>query len=123
MAAPALQRVNHLGAAATVRVDAAATLDVDTTATEIPGLVYDWEHGGGTITIFNPKAGGTLALVNVPAGTDIVGPLDYQFGAIENAANIKTWTVTVNGEDKARRLRFENGSLTIIKGGLSVSVR
>lgn len=116
-------RVNHLGAAATVRVDAGATLEVDTTATEIPGLVYDWEQGGGTITIFNPKAGGTLALVNVPAGTDIAGPLDYQFGAIENAANIKTWAVTVNGEAKARRLRLENGSLTIIKGGMAVFVR
>ena len=116
-------RVNHLGLAATVRVDAGATLEVDTTATEIPGLVYDWEQGGGTITIFNPKAGGTLALVNVPAGTDITGPLDYQFGAIENAENIKTWAVTVNGEAKARRLRFENGSLTIIKGGMAVFVR
>ena len=100
--------------AATLKVNAGATLDLTGSHGNIAAIEVDWSSLGGTIRSLAIPANGTLALVNVPAGTDVLGPTLLSFPAATGTANVKSWTVTVNGTGKDCRIQIDaNGALTL----------
>lgn len=99
--------IAHGNALGVVRVDSGATLDLtgDADAT-ISGFEVDWANRGGTIRSLDVPANGTLNLVNVPAGADISGTTILSLPGATGAANLRSWTVTVNGAAKAAPIQI-----------------
>ena len=98
-----------------VRVDSGATLDLTgSDGAGMTGLEIDIAAGGGTVRGAAIPVNGTLALVNVPAGTNLYGPVLLALDGASGTANFKNWTVTVNGRAKDCRIQIdENGALTL----------
>ena len=111
-------------AASVVQVDAGAVLNlVDATAT-VSALRVDCAAGAGTINTFRPAAGGTLELVNVPDVTTLrnyVVPITVT--DVQDAANLGSWTVTVNGTRRGVRATYRNGEIVLLSGGTYIIVR
>ena len=115
-----------IGSAASVRVDAGATLDVEGLANSertISALEIDMVVGGGRITTFAPAANGVLDIVNFSGtlgeGTD----LGLTFDAVVGAANLNTWTVRVNGVAKPKRLAARDGKLVVVADATVITFR
>ena len=98
-----------------VRVDSGATLNLTgSDGAGISGLEIDLSVGGGTIRGLAIPANGTLALVNVPSGTNLYGPVLIALDSATGTANFKNWNVTVNGRTKDCRIQIDaNGALTL----------
>lgn len=95
--------------AAGATLDLAAAPDVSVNAIEV-----DWTSLGGTIRGLAIPANGTLALVNVPSGTNLYGPVLLTLDGASRTANFKNWAVTVNGRAKDCRIQIDaNGALTL----------
>ena len=103
--------------AATVaaKVASGATLDLAAApGVSVNAIEVDWTSLGGTIRGLAIPANGTLALVNVPSGTNLYGPVLLTLDGATGAANFKNWTVTVNGRAKDCRIQLDaNGALTL----------
>lgn len=99
---------------ATLRVDSGATLDLAGANGAVAAIEVDWTSLGGTIRGLAIPANGTLALVNVPSGTNLYGPVLLTLDAASGSANFSSWTVTVNGRAKDCRIQLDaNGALTL----------
>ena len=97
------------------KVAAGATLDLAAApGVSVNAIEVDWTSLGGTIRGLAIPANGTLALVNVPAGTDVYGTPLLALDGATGAANFKNWAVTVNGRAKDCRIQLDaNGALTL----------
>ena len=108
-----------------VRVASGATLDLSAAAGVAVGAVeVDWSDLGGTIRGASMPANGTLALSNVPAGTDIYGTALMALPGATGKSNLGSWTVTVNGAAKDCRIAIAaDGALELDKSATVISVR
>ena len=86
------------GENATVSVARGATLDLSDVGMELGRLSVDCAAGAGTILRFTPSVNGVLELVNAnPSLLEEGYVLPLTVGDVAQAANLKTWTVTVDG--------------------------
>ena len=107
-----------------VTVDAGATLNLNDANATIGKLRVDCAAGAGTINSFRPAAGGTLELVNVPEGVSLksyVVPITVT--DVQNAANLRSWTVTVNGAHRGVKATYRDGGIALLYGGVYIIVR
>ena len=105
-------------------VDAGATLNLNDANATISKLRVDCAAGAGTINSFRPAAGGTLELVNVPEGVSLksyVVPITVT--DVQNAANLRSWTVTVNGAHRGVKATYRDGGIALLYGGVYIIVR
>ncbi len=101
---------------ATLRVDSGAALDLAGATGDIAGIEIDWIGGGGTISGLAAPRGGTLALVNVPDGANILDTSLATLSGCGDKANFHSWNVTVNGTTKKCRV-FVDADDTLRLGG------
>ena len=86
------------GENATVSVANGATLDLSDVGMELGRLSVDCAAGAGTILRFTPSVNGVLELVNAnPSLLEEGYVLPLTVGDVAQAANLKTWTVKVDG--------------------------
>ena len=107
-----------------VTVEAGATLNLNDANATIGKLRVDCAAGAGTINSFRPAAGGTLELVNVPEGVSLksyVVPITVT--DVQNAANLRSWTVTVNGAHRGVKATYRDGGIALLYGGTYIIVR
>lgn len=102
-------------ASVAAKVAAGATLDLAAApGVSVNAIEVDWTSLGGTIRGLAIPTNGTLALVNVPSGTNLYGPVLLTLDAASGSANFSSWTVTVNGRAKDCRIQLDaNGALTL----------
>lgn len=101
---------------ATLRVDSGAALDLAGATGDIAGIEIDWIGGGGTISGLAAPRGGTLALVNVPDGANVLDTSLATLSGCGDKANFHSWNVTVNGTTKKCRV-FVDADDTLRLGG------
>ncbi len=113
----------HFATFGTIRVDAGAVLDLS----EIPpaniavnALAVDLTAGAGTIKRFVPAAGGTLDILNPPAGAAPGGKLRSRVvlplavTEVSSESNLESWQVKVDGtRSPASRLVLRDGRLEV----------
>ncbi len=107
-----------------VTVDAGATLNLNDAEATIGALRVDCAAGAGTINSFRPAAGGTLELVNVPDVTTLrnyVVPITVT--DVQDAKNLGSWTVKVNGSQRGVRATCRDGGIVLLNGGTYIIVR
>jgi len=110
-----------LDGVASVRVDAGAILEGESTAVEIGGLEID-EKGAGTIRCCSFAQSGIVNLVNHEKS--FAGELPLSFDACENAANLNGWQACIGGEAiRGRQLQFSGNKLMLIKTGMTLFLR
>ncbi len=108
----------------TLKVDGGATLDLAGAHGDIAAVEVDWSSCGGTIRGRAIPANGTLALVNVPSGTDVFGTTLLSLDDTTGTANLKTWTVTVNGTAKDCRVQIDvAGALALKEKATVLAIR
>ena len=115
-----------VGSAASVRVDAGATIDFEGLADSertISALEINMAVGGGHITTFAPAANGVLDVVNLSGKLTENTDLGLTFDSVVGATNLNTWTVRVNGVEKPRRLAARNGKLLVLAESTVLYVR
>ena len=110
---------------ALLSVASGASLGPAETTFSTAGLRVDCADGAGTISRFAPRAGGRLELVGVSNGTDLAGylvPVTIQ--SFADTANLKTWTVFVNGAPKGGLHVVADGNgLRLVRKGMIISFR
>ncbi len=108
-----------------VTVDAGATLNLNDANATISKLRVDCAAGAGTINSFHPAAGGTLELVNFPAEVSRFSGYEVPITVtdVQNAANFRSWTVTVNGVRRTAKVTYRDGKIMLLSGGTCVFVR
>ena len=81
--------------------------------------------GAGTVNSFRPAAGGTLELVNFPAEVTRFSGYEVPITVtdVQDAANLRSWTVTVNGVRRAAKVTCRDGKIMLQSGGTYVIVR
>ena len=106
-------------------VDAGATLNLNDADATIGALRVDCAAGAGTINSFRPAAGGTLELVNVPAEVTRLNGYEVPITVtdVQDAANLRSWVLTVNGERRRVKATYRNGKIMLLSGGTYVIVR
>ena len=108
---------------AEVSVGSGATLDLASAEMSLSKLKVDLDAGAGTITRFTPAEGGTIELTStsrVAFGRAI--PLAVT--EMASPANLKSWTVKVNGAVRSDLgVRWNGGVLRVSGGGLSIIFR
>jgi hypothetical protein len=114
-----------LPAGSVVTVDAGATLNLNDAEATISKLRVDCAAGAGTINSFRPAAGGTLELVNFPAEVTRFSGYEVPITVtgVQDAAKLRSWTVTVNGVRRAAKATYRDGKIVLQSGGLTVIVR
>lgn len=111
-------------AGATLRVDSGATLDLAGATGAIAGVEVDWTSRGGMISGLAVPQGGTLALVNVPDGTNLVGEPLFTLADAASSNNVKSWSVTVNGKAKAAPVQIAaNGEVSLASAATVLVMR
>lgn len=111
-------------AGATLRVDSGATLDLAGATGAIAGVEVDWTSRGGTISGLAVPQGGTLALVNVPDVTNLVGVPLFTLADAASSNNVKSWSVTVNGKAKAAPVQIAaNGEVSLASAATVLVMR
>ena len=111
-------------ARATLRVDSGATLDLAGATGAIAGVEIDWTSRGGTISGLAVPQDGTLALVNVPDGTNLVGEPLFTLADAASSNNVKSWAVTVNGKAKAAPVQIAaNGDVSLASAATVLVMR
>ena len=108
-----------------VTVDAGATLNLNDANATISKLHVDCAAGAGTVNSFRPAAGGTLELVNFPAEVSKLSGYEVPITVtdVQDAANLRSWTVTVNGARRGVKATYRNGKIVLRSGGTYVIVR
>ena len=108
-----------------VTVDAGATLNLNDGAATISKLRVDCTAGAGTINSFRPATGGVLELVNVPAEVTRFSGYEVPITVtdVQNTAELRSWTVTVNGVRRAAKVTYRDGKIMLLSGGTYVIVR
>ena len=108
-----------------VTVDAGATLNLNDGAATISKLRVDCTAGAGTINSFRPATGGVLELVNVPAEVTRLNGYEVPITVtdVQNTAELRSWTVTVNGVRRAAKVTYRDGKIMLLSGGTYVIVR
>ena len=62
--------------------------------------------------------------MNVPSGTDVFGTTLLSLGDTIGTANVKSWTVTVNGNAKDYSIKIDaNGALTLAADATVILMR
>ena len=114
-----------LPAESVVTVDAGATLNLNDANATISKLRVDCVAGAGTINSFHPAAGGTLELVNFPAEVTRFSGYEVPITVtdVQDAANLRSWTVTVNGVRRAAKVTYRDGKIMLLSGGTYIIVR
>ena len=100
-----------------------ATLDFASAEMSLARLKVDMDAGGGTITRFTPGAGGVIDLVSAsPVSSGRAIPLAV--AEVASPENLKSWTVKVNGNERADLgIRWSGGVLRVSGGGLRIIFR
>ena len=108
-----------------VLVDTGAALNMVDAAATISKLRVDCTAGAGTINSFRPAAGGTLELVNVPAEVTRLNGYEVPITVtdVQDAANLRSWTVIVNGDRRAVKAKCIGGKVVLHTGGTYIIVR
>ena len=108
---------------AEVSVANGATLDFASAEMSLARLKVDMDAGGGTITRFTPGVGGVIDLVSASS----VSPgraIPLTVAEVASPVNLKSWTVKVNGNERADLgIRWSGGTLRVSGGGLSIIFR
>ncbi len=114
-----------LPAGSVVTVDAGATLNLNDGAATISKLRVDCTAGAGTINSFRPATGGVLELVNVPAEVTRLNGYEVPITVtdVQNTAELRSWTVTVNGVRRAAKVTYRDGKIMLLSGGTYIIVR
>ena len=114
-----------LPAGSVVTVDAGATLNLNDAEATISKLRVDCMAGAGTVNSFRPVAGGTLELVNFPAEVTRFSGYEVPITVtdVQDAANLRSWTVTLNGVRRAAKVTYRDGKIMLQSGGTYVIVR
>ena len=97
-----------------VEIAAGAALRLSNPQMQIARFEIDCAAGAGNVNWFSPAVGGVLNVVNLPPsahGARYVLPLTV--GELYCRDNFESWSVTVEGQPSAYRLRFRGGRLTI----------
>ena len=108
---------------AEVSVADGATLDFASAEMTLSRLNVDLDANGGTITRCTPATNGVINLsATSPVASGRAIPLTVTEMASPN--NLKSWTVRVNGVERADLgVRWSNGVLRVSGGGLQVIFR
>ena len=108
-----------------VTVDAGATLNLNDANATISKLHVDCAAGAGTVNSFRPAAGSTLELVKFPAEVSKLSGYEVPITVtdVQDAANLRSWTVTVNGARRGVKATYRNGKIVLRSGGTYVIVR
>ena len=107
-----------------VTVDVGATLNLNDANATISKLRVDCAAGAGTVNSFRPAAGGMIELVNVPNVTTLRNYMvPITVTDVQDAANLRSWTVTVNGVRCAAKVTCRDGKIMLLSGGTCVFVR
>lgn len=106
-------------------VAAGATLKAVDPGLAVTALEVDAAKGCGTLDGFALAADGEVTLTNVDLTTGAsVLPLGGAFANVEGLANVKNWTLSVNGQTRATfRLKATAGGLTLYRPGTAVTFR
>ena len=115
-----------ISSAANVQVAAGATFDASLVdgGQAVSSLTVDYTAGGGTLKGVKFAAGGTLNLVNVPAGTKLVEyAVPLTFEGAGDTSNARTWSVQVDGVANRAKLTWQNGGLFVPSAGTIVTFR
>ena len=115
-----------ISSAANVQVAAGATFDASLVdgGQAVSSLTVDCTAGGGTLKGVKFAAGGTLNLVNVPAGTKLVEyAVPLTFEGAGDTSNARTWSVQVDGVANRAKLTWQNGGLFVPSAGTIVTFR
>ena len=87
-------------------------------------LTVDCTAGGGTLKGVKLATGGTLSLVNVPAGTKLAEyAVPLTFEGAGDTSNARTWSVQVDGVANRAKLTWQNGGLFVPSAGMVVLLR
>jgi len=115
----------HFPNASDVVVSPGATLLLAPAGSTISSLTVDCTGGNGTVSGFTPAVGGTLNLVNVVSYSE-VRQMDALPITLENPGDmsaLSTWTVRVNGEPIADKVRFSRGALALKVRGMTIILK
>ena len=106
-------------------VAAGATLKAVDPGLAVTALEVDAAKGCGTLDGFALAADGEVTLTNVDLTTGAsVLPLGGAFANVEGLANVKNWTLSVNGQTRATfRLKATAGGLTLYRPGTALIFR
>lgn len=108
---------------AEVVVGAGASLVLPGQTTVTGRLKVDAAQGAdGTLTFFNPAAGGTLDVVNFTRGTSSM-TLPFAVTESANLGNLESWRVNLNGQPTRYGLSLDNGRLSLVKPGFMLLLR
>ena len=107
--------------AVTLQVDSGATANLTafTVAPQkIGGIIVDYATSGGTIQGGTIAPGGKLTIRN-GAGHFVFGtPLPGTLTGVTNAGNFESWSVFIDGDETAGRIRLDNnGHLVVVAYG------
>lgn len=116
-----------LSATATVRVDSGATLDCSrvTGGQALSNLTVDYAIGGGRLDGVRLASGGTLNVINVPAGVRLNEyAVPVTFVDAVDTANASSWTLLVNGVESSRlKLYWQDGGMYVHGPGMMILIK
>ncbi|MGN0846980.1 MAG: discoidin domain-containing protein [Kiritimatiellia bacterium] len=100
-----------------------AVAEVVDETTQIAALRIDCASGAGTLACIDFAPNGVLHLTNfVPSGA--LTELPITLGEVRNAANLKSWTVRIDGVvNPSRRVACVNGKLVLVSSGVVIYIR
>ena len=109
-----------------VQVDGGATLDLRAFSDGQPinRIAIDLSAGGGTIYGGTAAASGTLALTNVAAsGFNLSDALPLTVDGLGEPANLRSWTVVIDGASSKYKVVCSNGQLVLVPPGMTIIFR
>lgn len=118
--------VTNMPPAVGVRADAAATVDFTavTGGQGVNAVVVDAAAGAGSVLNANVLANGTLSVLNFDGAMQAVNKTGLSVAGWSDLDNLTSWTVSVNGQAKARwRVDVVDGELAFCKPGLVIIYR
>ena len=109
-----------------VQVDQDATLDLRafSDGQPISRIAIDLSAGGGTVYGGMVAANGTLALTNVAAsGFNLSDALPLTLDGLGDTANLRTWSVVIDGAPSKYKIMCSNGQLALVPPGVTIIFR
>ena len=122
-AAPVALNGPGYASTATVELGAGASLSVAGGGNVTGAIKVDAsQRADGTLSFFNPAAGGTLDVENFTRGTSSL-TLPFAVTESANLDNLESWTVNLNGQPTRYGLSLDNGRLSLVKPGLMLLLK